>query len=157
MSKLSIRSRTRLSVSGAAIAVPLALALAACGASSPSASAPASAPASSAPAAPVATAPAVKVPKYVAADNARKYVAAQTCKQDGRKGWQLKGTVTNSSSAARGYSIVVDFVATKGNTVLDTKVVHVHPVAPRSSAHWSALGAAGQANVTCVIRQALAS
>ena len=153
MSMLSIRRSTRLSVSAGAIAA--ALAIAACGASSPAASAPAPSRADSAsvPAAPSVSA--VSVPRYVAADNARKAVVAGACKHDGAKGWRLQGTVTNSLSSARRYSIVVDFVTTKGDTVLDTKVVQVHSVPAGASAHWSALGAAGQVNVSCVIRQAL--
>ena len=35
------------------------------------------------------------------------------------------------------------------------KVVEVAKIAPKKSAHWSAAGAAGQAHVSCVIRQAL--
>ena len=159
--KLSRHRTARLVISGIAIGMPVAFAVAGCGGSSPGTSAPAAtgsaAGRASAPAAAQAsaTASSVVVPKYVAAQNARKDVVASVCKRDGAKGWLLRGTATNSSSAARSYSIVVDFVSRKGDTVLDTKVVHVRRVAPAKSAHWSAVGAAGHTNVTCVIRQAL--
>ncbi|MGD0375752.1 MAG: hypothetical protein ABSB01_14355 [Streptosporangiaceae bacterium] len=161
MNKLSRCHPARLAVSGVVIPMAVACALAGCGGSSPAASSPATSATSRAPAhsatSPTtgAAAPSVTVPKYVAAENARKDVAASSCKHDGAKGWLLKGTLTNSSSSARSYSIVIDFVSSKGDTVLDTKVVRVRRVAPKASAHWSAIGAAGQANVTCVIRQAL--
>ena len=151
MSKLSISCRTRLG--GIAIGVPLALT--ACGHSSPAASAPASVAVKSA-AVPAVSVPTVHVPKYIPADNARKAVTTTACMREGAKGWLVKGTATNSASAARNYSIVVDFATTKGNTVMDTKIVRVQRVPPKASAHWSALGAAGQSNITCVIRQALA-
>jgi hypothetical protein len=63
--------------------------------------------------------------------------------------------VANASSSVHGYSIVVDFVSSKGDTVLDTKIIHVRRVAPKTSAHWAAIGAAARAHVSCVIRQAL--
>jgi hypothetical protein len=98
----------------------------------------------------------VKIPKYVAAKNVRKDVSATGCVRAGRQGWRLKGAATNTSSSSRAYSIVVDFVTVKGDTVLDTKILNVGPVAPESAVHWSVTGAAGQRHVTCVIRQALA-
>lgn len=160
MNKLSRHPMARLVICGTVMAMPVALALAGCGSSSSPASsttasatsrAPAHSPDSPAPAA----APAITVPKYVASENARKEVTAGSCKHDGATGWRLKGTVTNSSSSARSYSIVVDFVSSKGDTVLDTKVIHVRRIAPKASARWSAIGAAGRPNVTCVIRQAM--
>jgi hypothetical protein len=51
---------------------------------------------------------------------------------------------------------VVDFVKTEGDTVVDTKVLNLGPVKPEASVKWSATGAAGARNITCVIRQALA-
>ena len=140
-------------MTGVAIGVPLTLT--ACGHSPPAASAPASAPAKSA-TVPAVSVPTVHVPKYIPADNVRKAITATACVPDGAKGWLVKGTATNPTSAARNYSIVVDFATTKGNTVMDTKIVRVQRVPPKASAHWSALGAAGQSNITCVIRQALA-
>ena len=68
---------------------------------------------------------------------------------------KLNGSL-NTSSSRHGYSIVVDFVTREGDTVLDTKIVKVKPLAPGASARWSAVGAAGHENVACVIRQALA-
>ena len=157
MTKLSSRRTTRLAISGAAIVLPAAFALAGCGGSSPAASAPAaSRTATQAAASPAGvTAPAVNVPKYVASENARQQVTASACRHVGRKGWLLKGTVTNSTSSARSYSIVVDFVRDKGDTVFDTKVVHVRRTGPGARRHWSVTGAAGHLSVTCVIRQAL--
>ena len=152
------RTRARLAVSGVALALPLAFAATACSSSgSTAASAPASTsaikPATGAAAA-GATAKAVKVPKYVAADNARKDVATTACTEVGGS-WKLKGSATNHSSATQTYSVVVDFVKTKGDTVVDTKVLNVGPVKPKATVDWSATGAAGAQNITCVIRQAL--
>jgi hypothetical protein len=98
----------------------------------------------------------VKIPKYVAADNARRFVSTTGCVQVGSRGWRLSGTATNASSSSRAYSIVVDFVTVTGDTVLDTKLLNVGPVAPKSAVGWSVTGAAGQHHVTCVIRQAMA-
>lgn len=147
-----------LSLAGAGLA--LMMALTGCGASSP---APGAAGPSRAAAGPSRAAaaiqtpvPAVRVPKYVAADNARQDVSATSCVSQGARGWLATGTAANSSGQARGYSIVVDFVMRTGDTVLATRVVRVRRVAPRSSARWSARGAAGQTRVACVIRQALA-
>jgi hypothetical protein len=155
MSKLS--TCCRMSVAALAV-VPLALAASGCGGSSPAASSGAAASSSAAArSAANVPAPAVKVPKYVAADNARKSVAFSPCVHQGKKGWLASGTATNSSKSRRGYSIVIDFVTPKGDTVMDTKVVHVAPVAPKATAHWSALGAAGQPKIVCVIREARAT
>ena len=156
-------SPSRLAVSGTAMALLLTLALAACSGNSP-ARTQAAATAAKAAVSSVAAARSrsgtkagtVKVPKYVAADNARKYVSATGCVQAGRSGWLLRGTATNTSSTSRAYSIVVDFVTVTGDTVLDTKLLNVGPVAPKSAVDWSVTGAAGQHHVTCVIRQALA-
>jgi hypothetical protein len=156
MTKLSSRRTTRLAISGAAIVMPAAFALAGCGGTTPGASAPAASRTATPAASPTGvTAPAVSVPRYVPAENARQEVTTSACRHDGRKGWLLKGTVTNSTSSARSYSIVVDFVRDKGDTVFDTKVVHVRRTAPGARRHWSATGAAGHLSVTCVIRQAL--
>jgi hypothetical protein len=165
MMNIGSRSRSRRAVEGAALALPLAFALTACSGNSPantSAASPTPAAAKSAtPAAAAApqretTGEAVNIPKYVAADNVRKDVSTKGCMQVGRQGWRLSGTATNTSSSSRAYSIVVDFVTAKGDTVLNTKVLSVGPVAPKSAANWSATGAAGQQKVACVIRQALA-
>ena len=150
MHKLSGSTTGRLAIGDIVIATPLVLALAGCAGASTSASG------QTHTASPVGkTEAAVAVPKYVASLNARKEVRAGACKDYGAKGWRLAGTATNSSKSARGYTIVVDFVSRKGDTVLDTKVVEVAKIAPKKSAHWSAAGAAGQAHVSCVIRQAL--
>ncbi len=150
MHKLSGSTTGRLAIGGIVIVAPLVLALAGCGgASTPATGQPHAASAAG------KTEPAVGVPKYVASPNARKEVRAGACKDHGAKGWQLTGTATNPSKSARGYSIVVDFLSRKGDTVLDTKVVEVAKIAPKESARWSATGAAGQAQVSCVIRQAL--
>ncbi len=66
--------------------------------------------------------------------------------------WLAHGTVHNSSSKARGYQIVVDFVD-HSDTVLDTKIVTVPTVAPNASTTWQTVGAPGQSSVSCVIRQ----
>ena len=164
---MSTASRTpvRLAVGGAVAALPLALALSACSSGSPAPAATVSSPpASAAQAAATAagtgsvsgTGSSVKVPKYVAADNARKNVVTTGCTEVGARGWRLSGTATNTASSARTYSIVVDFVTAKGDTVVDTKVVRVGPVQPKATAHWSSTGAAGESQVVCVVRQALA-
>jgi hypothetical protein len=159
------RSPARPASGGSALApllvVALALALAGCAGSSPARTG-AAPPATGAARPAMAVAPGsgtqgatVKIPKYVAADNVRKYVSATSCAQAGRRGWRLRGTATNASSSSRAYSIVVDFVTVKGNTVLDTKLLTVGPIAPKSAVGWSVTGAAGQHQVACVIRQAL--
>jgi hypothetical protein len=52
----------------------------------------------------------------------------------------------------------VDFVTVPGDTVVDTKLVTVAKVQPQASARWSATGAApGVKNLTCVVRQTLAT
>ena len=160
------RSPSRLAVSGTAMALLLTLALAACGGNSPArthaaataaqAARPAASPVAAARSGSGTKAGTVKVPRYVAADNARKYVSTTGCVQAGGKGWRLSGTATNASSSSRAYSIVVDFVTATGDTVLDTKLLNVGPVAPKSVVDGSVTGAAGQHHVTCVIRQALA-
>jgi hypothetical protein len=160
------RFPSRLAVSGTALALLPTLALAACSGNSPArtGTAPTATNAARSAASSVAAARSgsgteggtVKVPRYVAADNARKYVSTTGCVQVGSRGWRLSGTATNASSSSRAYSIVVDFVTVTGDTVLDTKLLNVGPVAPKSAVDWSVTGAAGQHHVTCVIRQALA-
>lgn len=157
MSKLSTPRRSVLAVLSAAAAVPAALVVAGCGTSSPT-SASGTATATDKPAVSTGTpSPSIKVPKYVASKNARKAVTASACVHEGAKGWEAKGTATNTSPSRQGYSIVVDFVTPKGDTVMDTKIVRVKAIAPKSSTHWSVTGAAGQPKILCVIRQALAS
>ena len=160
------RSLLRLPVGGAALALLLTLALAACSGNSPARTdaAPTATNAARSAVSSMAAARSgsgtkagtVKIPKYVAADNARKYVSTTGCVRAGRRGWLLRGTATNTSSSSRAYSIVVDFVTVTGDTVLDTKLLNVGPVAPKSAVDWSVTGAAGQHHVACVIRQALA-
>ena len=76
----------------------------------------------------------------------------------GANGWTLTGKVTNSSSAARGYAIAVDFITTPGDTVIATKLVNLQRVAPRTTVGWSTTSATpGHDNIVCVIRQALST
>ena len=158
------RSPRRLAVGGTALALLPALALAACSGNSPARTGAASMTTGAARRSVAAATSGsrhgakggtVKIPKYVAKDNVRKDVSATGCVQAGSRGWRLKGTATNTSSSSRAYSIVVDFVTVKGDTVLDTKLLKVGPIAPKSAVGWSVTGAAGQRHVTCVIRQAL--
>jgi hypothetical protein len=157
------RSPRRLAVGGTALALLPALALAACSGSSPARTGAASMTTGAASSVAAAASGSrhgakggtVKIPKYVAKDNVRKDVSATGCVQAGSRGWRLKGTATNTSSSSLAYSIVVDFVTVKGDTVLDTKLLKVGPIAPKSAVGWSVTGAAGQRHVTCVIRQAL--
>lgn len=150
----STPGRSRLIGTGVVMAVPVALALAACSSHSTPAAGSTSSPAKhSVTTHSAAPSPTSKAPKHVASDNVRKAVVAGACTHDGSKGWLLKGTVTNSSASARGYSIVVDFMAAKGGTVLDSKTVKISAVAPKSSKAWQVLGAVGKASVHCVIRQ----
>lgn len=135
------------------LTLAIALALAACGSNSASTVTSAARPAATVTSG--TSGATVKIPKYVAADNVRKDVSATGCAPAGRRGWRLNGTATNPMSSSRAYSIVVDFVTVKGNTVLDTKILTVGPIAPKTAAGWSVTGAAGQRHVTCVIRQAL--
>ncbi len=66
--------------------------------------------------------------------------------------WKLDGTVKNSFANTRNYQIVVDYITQPGDTVLDTKIVHVNNLAAGASQNWSATGAPGQKNLACVIR-----
>jgi hypothetical protein len=108
--------------------------------------------------APTTTSTSVVVPEYDPAKNARRDVNAGACVDGGDKGWSFDGTVTNSAPQARGYSIVVDFITVPGDTVMATRVVTVPPVAPSATEKWSVNGAVpGQTNLSCVIRQSLAT
>jgi hypothetical protein len=170
MMNIGIWSPSRLAAGATALApllaVALTLGLAACSGNSPapaSAAPTATANASSAAGSMAARAAGsvtkgaiVKVPKYVAADNVREYVSAIGCAQAGRLGWRLNGIASNTTSLSRAYAIVVDFVTVQGNTVLDTKLLNVGPIKPKSAMDWSVTGAAGQHHVACVIREALA-
>jgi hypothetical protein len=98
----------------------------------------------------------VSVPPYNALHNARQDVTAGQCSGNASSGWTLKGTVQNSSTSSRTYSIAVDFVTKSGDTVMATRVLNVGPVASHASAHWSTPASGqGHADLTCVIRQAL--
>jgi hypothetical protein len=168
-SRFPSRFPSRLAVGGTTLALLPTLALTACSGNSPARTHAAAAATNAARSAASAVAAArsgsgtkagtkggtVKIPRYVAAENVRRYVSTTSCVQVGG-GWRLRGTATNASSSARAYSIVVDFVTATGDTVLDTKLLNVGPVAPKSVVGWSVTGAAGQHHVTCVIRQALA-
>lgn len=95
------------------------------------------------------------VPPYSPKRNARSNVVTLGCVHRA-SGWSMRGRATNPTSRPRGYSIVVDFITTSGDTVRATKLVVVPPVAPHHSRDWSAANAApGQAGLTCVIRQVL--
>jgi len=83
--------------------------------------------------------------------NARADVTTELCLQ-GAHGWTLRGTVHNGRSYARRYQIIVDYTSIPGSTVLDTRFVNIAVVASHQSVSWSATGAAGLANVNCVIR-----
>jgi hypothetical protein len=97
----------------------------------------------------------VSVPVYVASQNARPDVVAEVCSSSA-SGWKLSGTVANTTSTRRRFSIVVDFVEAQGDTVVATRVVEVPAVTAHSSTTWSTpWSAAGQVDLTCVIRQAL--
>ena len=74
------------------------------------------------------------------------------CTQTGGA-WVLKGTVTNTTSASTGYSIVVDYVQVPGNTVLDTEIVKVASVAPKQTVPWQSSWTYANNDVTCVVRQ----
>jgi hypothetical protein len=108
--------------------------------------------------APTTTSTSVVVPKYDPAKNTRKDVVPGACTDGGSKGWSFQGKVTNSTATRRGYSIVVDFITVPGDTVMATRVITVPPVAPHATANWSIDGAVpGEKNLTCVIRQSLAT
>jgi hypothetical protein len=156
MMNIGIRSRSRLAVGVAALAVPLTFVLAARSGNSPAHTTAGSTTTGAASAAvSIASGGTVKVPKYIAAHNVRKQVSTSSCVQVVGQGWRLNGTAGNPSSSSQAYSIVVDFVTAKGDTVLDTKILNIGPLAPKSAVEWSVTGAAGQQHVTCVIRQAL--
>ena len=98
----------------------------------------------------------VSVPPYDASHNAHQEVAPGSCSGNASTGYTLTGTVRNSASSSRTYSITVDFVTNPGAEVKATRVVSVGPVDPDKSAQWSTPAAGqGQSNLTCVIRQSL--
>jgi hypothetical protein len=108
--------------------------------------------------APTTTSTSVVVPEYDPAKNTRKDVVPGECKDGGSDGWSFEGTVTNSDATSKGYSITVDFITVPGNTVMATRVITVPPVAPQATANWSVDGAVpGQTQLTCVVRQSLAT
>lgn len=97
--------------------------------------------------------PGVTTIPYSPAKNARRDVTTSgPCRMTGTS-WEFAGSVTNSSSSARSYQIVVDFVTQPGDTVLDTTIVTTASVRPGGSLPWTTTGAAGQKDVACVIRQ----
>jgi hypothetical protein len=76
-----------------------------------------------------------------------------THKADGS--WLLTGRVINPDPVnPTGFSIVIDFVHTPGNTVLDTQIVTVPPVTPRHTVSWRASWHYAGGGVSCVVRQA---
>lgn len=88
---------------------------------------------------------------FVEKYNARQDVTTTSC-QKVLGVWQIKGNIKNSASDTRNYEIVVDYVTQPGDTVQDTKIVHVSKVAPGSTVAWSSTGAPGKSNLACVIR-----
>jgi hypothetical protein len=87
------------------------------------------------------------------AKNARQDVTTPSPCRDTTGGWVLSGTIRNSAKTARSYQIVVDFVTSAGNTVLDTKVINTAKVSPGTDLAWSATSTPGLTHVACVIRQ----
>jgi hypothetical protein len=88
------------------------------------------------------------------AANARGDVATPAvCRRNSAGLWVWQGTVTNSNATRRAYRIIVDFTDSTA-TVEQTKTVIVPPLAPGRTASWSVGGAAGMANIRCVIRSA---
>jgi hypothetical protein len=97
---------------------------------------------------------ALQVP-FNPAKNARSDVIVQGgCTHDAKGDWVLNGIVQNPKHAPTGFSIVVDFVKLPGDTVLDTKIIKVKPVAYRQTAHWTASWTSSRKSLACVIRQA---
>ena len=86
--------------------------------------------------------------------NARADVVVKGACTHAKGAWVLQGIVQNPEHATTGYSIVVDYVRLPGDTVLDTQVVKVKPVAYRQSAHWKASWTSNKKSLTCVVRQA---
>jgi hypothetical protein len=107
------------------------------------------------PAAKPAATPASTVPQYVASENARESVTDTGCKSEGAKGWRFTGTVKNGAAKPQQFTVVVDFVDSKGDTVLATKVLQTAVLTSHKTAALSATGAAGHTDVSCVIREAL--
>ncbi len=92
---------------------------------------------------------------YVASRNARFDVTTGgACLHEPNNSWALYGAVVNPTSKKTGFTIVVDFVTQPGDTVLDTQIVNVRPVAPHKMATWGAAWVNPAAAVGCVIRQA---
>jgi hypothetical protein len=87
------------------------------------------------------------------AHNARADVHTVSC-QPTSGAWVVRGTADNPRTSATGFQIIVDFVTKKGDTVLSTMEVNISYVAPKGSTSWSATGARGKSDVTCIMRQA---
>jgi hypothetical protein len=105
---------------------------------------------------PNGTTTSVSVPPYTASRNARAEVTSGRCTGNKTAGWVLRGIVLNSAKSSRTYAIVVDFITQPGDRVMATRIVKVGPLAPHKSANWSTPAAGqGDANLNCVIRQAL--
>ncbi len=85
--------------------------------------------------------------------NARQDVSTTGACAHAGSTWVLSGRVRNSSTTARPYQIVVDFVSQPGDTVLDTRIVQTATVAPGATADWSATSTPGLAGVACLVRQ----
>ncbi|WP_232425145.1 hypothetical protein [Pseudofrankia inefficax] len=95
----------------------------------------------------------VNIPAYDPTKGARSDAVPGDCDRDDKGEWKFAGVVNNRSKNERTYSIVVDFVLDKGNTVVDTKVVKVPGVGAGHTADWTTIGASGNDDtLRCVIR-----
>jgi hypothetical protein len=105
---------------------------------------------------PVTTTPTtVVVPPYVESENARSDVNESGCAVVSGA-LTMTGTVDNSQSVARTFTIVVDFVTVSGASVIATRVVTVPDLGAHKSTTWTSRGTSGISGLTCVIQFALA-
>jgi len=99
------------------------------------------------------TVPGSPVP-YDKANNARADVTVSGPCTHKSGAWVLEGTLKNPGHSSSGFSLVVDFVASSGNTVEHTQIVTVRNVAPGASAPWRATWTSPTRAISCVVRQA---
>jgi hypothetical protein len=100
----------------------------------------------------VEIAPGGKV-RFDLAHNARADVRVGRCTETSGA-WVLEGLLKNPGTKETNFQIVVDYVTKSGSTVLATTVENVSNVAPGAVASWSATGARGRSDVSCIVRLA---
>jgi hypothetical protein len=71
--------------------------------------------------------------------------------------WLMNGTIHNSSSTPRAYSVVVDFDTQPHDKVVQSRRIDTEKITPGNTITFGASGATGATGVTCVIGKATAT